>query len=251
MWSNVRLTRSYTTFKGSMRGKFVAYYRVSTARQGRSGLGLEAQRSAVLTYLNGGRWTLVEEFTEVESGKKTDKQRPELAKALAACRVYGATLVIAKLDRLSRNATFLLTLRDSGAEFVAADMPDANRLTVGIMALVAENTREAISANTKAALAAAKRRGVKLGNPGNATSRGRRRGQIASAEVRAANAAQLARDIAPVLHELRGAGIMSTRRIAEALNSREVQTPRKGGKWTAMQVSRLLKQVAAAESAKG
>src|SRR5688500_16156422 len=97
-----------------MRGTFVAYYRVSTARQGRSGLGLEGQRHVVHSYVNGGSWTLSDEFTDVESGKKTDKQRPQLAAALAACRVYGATLVIAKLDRLSRNATFLLTLRDSG-----------------------------------------------------------------------------------------------------------------------------------------
>src|SRR6185437_13427601 len=108
-----------------VRGKFVAYYRVSTLRQGRSGLGLDAQRKAVADYLNGGRWTLIGEFTEVESGKRND--RPELAKALAACRVHCATLVVAKLDRLSRNAAFLLTLRDASADgvnFVAVDMPD-------------------------------------------------------------------------------------------------------------------------------
>src|SRR5215208_2042297 len=137
-------------------GRFIAYHRVSTAQQGRSGLGLEAQRQAVADYLNGGRWELLREFTEVESGKRAD--RPELAKALAACRVHRATLVIAKLDRLSRNAGFLMNLRDAGVEFVCADMPAANRLTVGIMAVVAEAEAEMISARTKAALAAAKAR---------------------------------------------------------------------------------------------
>src|SRR6478752_175451 len=144
-------------------GKFVAYYRVSTARQGRSGLGLEAQRHAVAEYLNGGRWKLVAEHIEIESGRKNE--RTELRAALSACRLHRATLVVAKLDRLSRDAAFLLTLRDSGVNFVAVDMPDANRLTVGIMAMIAEHEAEAISARTRAALAAAKRRGVRLGNP--------------------------------------------------------------------------------------
>ena len=125
-------------------GRFVAYLRVSTQRQGASGLGLETQHKAIVDCLNGGNWTLVEELVEVESGKRAD--RPELAKAMIACRLYGATLVIAKLDRLSRNAAFLLTLRDAGIEFVAYDMPDANRLTVGIMVMVAEDEAERISA---------------------------------------------------------------------------------------------------------
>src|SRR5258706_10612390 len=144
-------------------GKFIAYYRVSTARQGRSGLGLEAQRNAVMDHLNGGKWRLVAEHTEVESGKRTD--RPELARAIGACRRHRATLIIAKLDRLSRDAHFLLGLQKAGVEFIAADMPTANRLTVGIMALVAEEERRLISKRTKEALAAAKRRGVKLGCP--------------------------------------------------------------------------------------
>ena len=112
------------------KGRFCAYYRVSTARQGRSGLGLDGQRAAVISYLDGGRWTLVAEFTEVESG--ANNGRPELAKALAACRLKGATLVIAKLDRLSRDAHFLLGLEKAGVDFVAVDMPNANRMTVGI-----------------------------------------------------------------------------------------------------------------------
>jgi DNA invertase Pin-like site-specific DNA recombinase len=224
------------------RGKFVAYYRVSTARQGRSGLGLEAQREAVMTYLNGGQWHLTAEFTEVESGKKTDKDRPELAKALAACRLHGATLVIAKLDRLARNAVFLLTLRDSGVNFVAADLPDANRLTVGMLAILAEYEREQISARTKAALAAAKRRGVQLGNPENLTDRGRRRGTKTSAEVRTATAEQRAADLAPIIAELRAEGAESLRSLADGLNLRGLPAPR-GGAWRPAQVARVLERI--------
>ena len=147
-------------------GKFISYLRVSTKRQGHSGLGLEAQRAAVTAYLNGGRWQLVEERVEVESGKD-DKNRPALTKALEACKLYRAraTLVIAKLDPLSRDAYFLLDLEKAKVEFVAVDMPNANKLTVGIMAMVAEQEREAISQRTKAALQAAKARGVRLGQP--------------------------------------------------------------------------------------
>src|SRR5215218_3176352 len=143
--------------------RFVAYYRVSTDRQGKSGLGLEAQQKAVLDYLDGGKWELVETFTEVESGKRAD--RPELAKALEACRRHKATLVIAKLDRLSRNLAFIATLMDSSRDFVAVDNPHATRLTLHILAAVAEHEREMISARTKAALQAAKARGKRLGNP--------------------------------------------------------------------------------------
>jgi len=143
--------------------KLVAYERVSTARQGRSGLGLEAQRRAIDDYAEAKGATILARFTEVESGRKND--RPELEKALGLAKLTGATLIIAKLDRLSRNAAFLLTLRDSGVRFLACDMPEANDLTVGIMALVAQQEREAISRRTREALAAAKARGVKLGTP--------------------------------------------------------------------------------------
>src|SRR3954462_13659372 len=146
---------------GMAEGAFVAYYRVSTERQGRSGLGLEAQRKAVEDFLNGGNWRLVDEFTEIESGKHSE--RPALAKAFQACRLRRAKLVIAKIDRLSRDAHFLLGLEKAGVDFVAADMPTANRLTVGIMAMVADEERRLISKRTKEALAAAKARGVKLG----------------------------------------------------------------------------------------
>ena len=118
-----------------MTGKFIAYYRVSTGKQAASGLGLEAQRSAVVDYLNGGRWKLIADFTEVESGKNSE--RPQLARALALCRLHKATLVVAKLDRLARNVHFLSGLMESGVDFVACDMPSANRLTIHVLAAVA------------------------------------------------------------------------------------------------------------------
>src|SRR5579863_5949935 len=142
--------------------KYVAYLRVSTAKQGRSGLGLEAQREAVRQFVVGrGGKIIAPEFVEVETGSRND--RPELDKALKRCRLTGATMVVAKLDRLSRNAAFLMTLRDSGVDFVAADLPEANTMTVGVMAVVAQHEREAISHRTKAALAAARARGKTLG----------------------------------------------------------------------------------------
>jgi DNA invertase Pin-like site-specific DNA recombinase len=216
-------------------GKFVSYLRVSTARQGRSGLGLEAQRKAVEDYLNGGSWQLVKEFVEVESGKKAD--RPQLEKAFQLCRLLGAKLVIAKLDRLSRDAHFLLGLEKAGVDFVAADIPQANRLTIGIMAVMAEHERRMISERTKAALAAAKRRGVKLGGD---------RGARLTAKQRALGVAALqakararASDLAPIVRELQAGGVVSLRAIAAGLDERGIPAAR-GGKWSAVQVSRLL-----------
>jgi DNA invertase Pin-like site-specific DNA recombinase len=165
-----------------MPAKFVAYERVSTARQGSSGLGLEAQSRTIDTFATTRRAEVLARFTEVESGRHTD--RPELKRALHLAKVTGATLVIAKLDRLSRNAAFLLTLRDSGVRFLAVDLTEANDLTVGIMALVAQQEREAISRRTREALAVAKARGVKLGNPNGAAAL-RRAGQ-GGAPLRAA-----------------------------------------------------------------
>ncbi len=141
--------------------RLIAYERVSTARQGQSGLGLEAQRKTIDAFAASRGAAVLARFTEVESGRNPD--RPELGKAIQLARLTGATLVIAKLDRLSRNAAFLLTLRDSGVRFLACDMPEANDLTAGIMALVAQQEREAISRRTKEALAVAKARGVRLG----------------------------------------------------------------------------------------
>src|SRR6516164_4941450 len=198
-------------------GKHVAYYRVSTARQGRSGLGLEAQRQAVTEFLNGGDWKIVGEFTEIETGKYAKPDRPELAKAMALCRLHGAKLVIAKLDRLSRNAHFLLGLKESGVDFVAADMPNANRLTVGIMAMVAEDEALRISERTKAALAAAKQRGVKLGGDRGVIPNAR--SHKASAEALRLRTAARAADLAPIVKELQAAGKTSLRAIAEGLNA--------------------------------
>ena len=141
------------------RGNFVAYYRVSTDKQGKSGLGLEAQRKAVTEYLDGGDWELVAEFTEIESGKKSD--RPEFAKVLAACKRLKATLVIARLDRLARNVHFISGLMETKIKFVAGDMPEATPFMLHVYAAVAEQEARAISARTKAALQAAKQRGVK------------------------------------------------------------------------------------------
>ena len=148
--------------RGMAEGQFIAYHRVSTDRQGESGLGLDAQRQAVTDYLNGGDWDLVDEFVEVESGK-SHKNRPQLAAAMAACKREKATLVIAKLDRLARNVHFVSGLMEAGIDFVAVDNPHANKLMVHMLAAFAEHERDMISQRTKAALAAAKARGVKLG----------------------------------------------------------------------------------------
>jgi DNA invertase Pin-like site-specific DNA recombinase len=208
-------------------GKFVSYLRVSTKRQGESGLGLEAQRAAVEAWLNGGDWTLCKEYVEVESGKRADS-RPALAKAFDACRAFNAKLVIAKLDRLSRDPVFLLSLRDAGIEFIAVDMPHANRLTVGIMALVAEQERDAISQRTKAALAAAKARGTKLGKPKGTMVPRSDIGRAHSVEANMANAEAFAERMRPILAELSG---LSARATAAELEKRGYATAR-GGKWS-------------------
>jgi DNA invertase Pin-like site-specific DNA recombinase len=221
-------------------GKWISYQRVSTQRQGKSGLGLEAQRNAVTEFLNGGNWSLVKEFVEVESGKKADN-RPELAKAIQACRAYGAKLLIAKIDRLSRDAHFLLGLEKAGIDFVAADMPNANRLTVGIMAMVAEEERRMISRRTKDALQAAKRRGVKLG--GDRGVKPTARARKLAAEALQARAAAKAADIGPIIAELQAAGVTSQSGIAAALNEQAIPTPRGNGKWSATQVARILERI--------
>jgi DNA invertase Pin-like site-specific DNA recombinase len=217
-------------------GKFVSYLRVSTARQGASGLGLEAQRAAVTGYLNGGNWSLVQEVVEIESGKRND--RPALADALRLCRKHRATLVIAKLDRLARNVAFISNLMESGVEFVAVDMPQANRFVVHILAAVAEQEAEAISKRTKAALAAAKARGTQLG--GRRVSRERWDNIGLEARLaRTAEADKWAANLLPVIRSIQAAGSVSLRQIAAGLNERNIATPR-GGEWSAVQVQRAL-----------
>ncbi len=212
--------------------RYVAYLRVSTAQQGRSGLGLEAQRAACASFIASTPGaTLLSEHVEVESGKRND--RPALAKAMAEARLYGATLLIAKLDRLGRNAHFLIGLKEAGVDFIACDNPQANRLTIGILALVAEQEREAISERTKAALRAAKARGTKLGNPKGAAhlrGLGNARAVVAVREQASAFAAR----VSPIIADLRARGL-SANAIAGELDARGVPTAR-GGKWTARAV---------------
>jgi DNA invertase Pin-like site-specific DNA recombinase len=223
-------------------GNYVSYLRVSTARQGASGLGLEAQRNAVDDFLNGGKWKLIAEFVEVESGK--NHQRVELENALRACRLHSATLVVAKLDRLARNAEFLLRLQrklqETGARFVACDLPEANEMIVGILAVVAQAESRMISQRTKAALQAAKARGTKLGTPRNLTSKGMRKGVKASATVRTYKAKARAQDMAPILAQIQSEGATSLREIAARLSARGIRTPRDKSKWSAIQVRRVI-----------
>jgi DNA invertase Pin-like site-specific DNA recombinase len=218
----------------------VSYLRVSTAKQGISGLGLEAQRAAVAGFTAAGGHTLVTEFLEVESGKRAD--RPQLETALAACRLHRATLVIAKLDRLARNVAFIANLMDGGVEFVACDMPHANRLTLHLLAAIAEHEREMISERTKAALQAAKARGVKLGNPNGAAAlrAGCRDAAARSVVVRQAKAQCYALGVLPLVRQLTAEGIVGYRSVAVALNQRGVPCP-SGGVWYAERVRRLLR----------
>lgn len=216
--------------------RFVAYLRVSTDKQGRSGLGLEAQRAAVAAHVDGARGMIVAEHVEVESGRRKD--RPQLAAALEACRALRATLVIAKLDRLARNVAFVSNLMESGVEFVAADMPTVNRLTVHILAAVAEEEARMISARTKAALAAAKARGVQLGNPHLLA-----RDPVLAAranEVQVANARRRAAAVLPYVEQARKAGATTLAEIAEALMARGVPAPRGGRRWVPAQVRRAI-----------
>jgi DNA invertase Pin-like site-specific DNA recombinase len=221
-------------------GRFVAYYRVSTAEQGRSGLGLEAQRASVTNYLNGGNWSLIGEFVEVESGKVND--RPQLAAAMAQCRLTGAKLVIAKLDRLSRNVAFLANLMDGDVEFVACDNPHATKFTLHILAAVAQFEREQISARTKAALEASKARGAVLGGWRATRKDGSARlpaGDPAVATAAAVHQADaFAAKVGPMALAMRQQG-MSLAAIAAALTARHVATSR-GGAWTATAVRNLL-----------
>jgi DNA invertase Pin-like site-specific DNA recombinase len=221
-------------------GSIVTYLRVSTARQGKSGLGLEAQQKAVADYLSTGQWNLIEEFVEVESGKNS--KRPKLLEAIELCKASGAKLLVAKLDRLARDAAFLMNLKDAGIDFVCADMPEANRLTIGIMALVAEQEREAISKRTKEALAAAKARGVQLGayrdgvyvgGKGNAdTARN-------ASEARTVKFHANAVDKLPLLKRYDPDGSMSLRAIADIFNRYGVKTVSGRGQWSANSVRRL------------
>ena len=213
---------------------FLAYLRVSTRKQGQSGLGLDAQKEAVKRFLNSGD-TLIATYTEVESGK--NNSRPQLAAAMDHCRLTGATLLIAKFDRLARNVAFLAKLMEGDVPLVAADNPHATRFTLHILAAVAEHEADAISKRTKAALAAAKGRGKRLGG-----WRGRHLTRIErglGTAVRVAKAKTRAAQVAPVIGELRASGARTLRDLARGLNERGILAPRGGG-WAASQVRATL-----------
>ena len=225
---DMRQIRSNPTPQSCGDRKFVAYYRVSTDRQGASGLGLEAQRATVAQYV--AAWHLLAEFQEIESGKSA--QRPQLATALETCRKSNATLVIAKLDRLSRNVVFIGTLMEGDVPFVACDMPHANEMTIHILAAVAQGERKAISERTKAALEVAKARGTRLGNP---------RWEESIDRARAArNGTPVPLAVVSQIRSCRKDG-WPLRRIAAHLNAMAVRTPR-GCKWHSETVKAVLKR---------
>ena len=223
--------------------KFVAYYRVSTEKQGRSGLGLEAQKDAVTNYIDSTGDNLIASFQEIESG--TNNERPELKAALEVAKRKGAKLIVAKLDRLGRKASYILRLIDeSGVEFHICDQPDADKLTITILAAVAEREAENTSKRTKAALAVRKAQGVKLGNP-----------NVRAAQALGAKANMKAKQdrlatVQPIIREIITKGRVETLKgIAEALNARGVSTPRHG-RWSITQVRRAIGGVKVEEFAK-
>lgn len=223
--------------------KIVTYTRVSTGKQGRSGLGLEGQDAAIAAYAAANAAHIVGAFTEVESGR--NNARPQLQAALKLARVTGAKLVIAKLDRLSRNAAFLLNLQESGVDFVACDNPTATPLTIGILALVAQDEARAISERTKAALKAAKARGQALGNPNGAEALRRAgKGNGASCEAQKAAALTRAHDLADTIADVEAQGHTTLVAIAAELNRRGIKTAR-GGMWHASSVANVRRRLVA------
>lgn len=224
-------------------GKFVAYYRVSTDRQGRSGLGLEAQQETVRSFLNGGPWSLVGEFVEVESGRSSD--RPELVKALTQCRIRGATLIVANVSRLTRSVAFLSRLLEAGVEVRFCDLPQiegpTGRFMLQQMVAVAELEAGLIGDRTRKALAAAKARGKRLGTPANLQHQdlGRERGRAAKTRIADARAS----DLTETIMQIRAAGATSLREIAADLTARGIPTARGGTSWSATQVQRMLDRI--------
>lgn len=207
---------------------FVAYYRVSTDKQGASGLGLDAQRLAVLDFINGNGDKLIAEYTEIESGKRND--RPELQRAISHAKKERAVLTIAKMDRLGRRASYVLNLLDnSGVRFVFVENPNAGELEIGIRAVVAQEEGRLISQRTKDALAAAKARGIKLGSPDP------KKGSAIGVAVNKDQADQFAANVVPIIKEIQASGIASNLGIAKALNARGIPTAR-GGEWYAATV---------------
>lgn len=222
-------------------GKFVSYVRVSTDRQGRSGLGLDAQRAAIADFLNGGAWELLRELEEIESGK--DNERPQLREALKLCELTGATLLIAKLDRLSRDLHFITSIMKAGIEFVACDMPTASKFTIHIYAALAEQERSYISERTRNALRAAKERGQILGKPENLTPQAAKKGNANSTTARRKLADNFAAQVTPMIRDYLGRGL-SLRQTAAELNRENILTASgKAGAWTPTAVKNALARV--------
>ena len=225
-------------------GRYVAYYRVSTGRQGKSGLGLEAQRETVRQRLNGGDWEIVGDFTEIETGTGK-RERPKLAQALSYCRVMGARLIVANVSRLTRDPDFMGTLVKAGVEVEFCDLPNVDG-AVGTFMLrqmlsVAELEAGMISERTKKALAAAKAQGVKLGGDRGNLAKVSHQGRSVSIVKRKAGADRHASDLAPIIADLKAAGAVSLRAIAAGLNAKGIKTAR-GGTWSATQVKRVLER---------
>ena len=220
-------------------GKFVAYYRVSTDKQGRSGLGLAAQRDLVQTFLNGGKWSIIGEFTEVESGtRKRLKDRPSLQAALELARKNKATLIVAKLDRLARDVQFISTLLNGKVNILCADMPEANHLTLHIYSAMAQHEAKLISERTSAALQALKRQGKVLGSPTPEI------GSVAGIKVIVQKADDYANRIEPILNDItKKTGAKTLRDIADVLTARGIATPRGNTTWHPSQVSNLLRRM--------
>ena len=211
--------------------QFIAYYRVSTRQQGQSGLGLDAQKEAVRCYLEAHNGILIEEYTEVESGK-SHKNRPELQAALRQCKRKRATLLIAKLDRLARNVHFISGLLESRVDFVSCDNPHANKVMIQFLAVFAEFERDRISQRTKEGLAAAKARGVVLGQNGHKL-----------AKQNKSRADRFAQAIAPVIEDVKADGHETIRAITQELNRRQIPTATEGAKWHLGTVQLLLKRI--------
>jgi len=211
----------------TMSQKYVSYYRVSTQKQGHSGLGLESQKQTVLNFLNGGQWEIVKEFTEVESGKKNN--RKELEEAIKYCKLTGSTLLIAKLDRLSRNLNFITTLQESNVSFVCCDMPDANSFTIQVMAALAQKEVEMISERTRLALAQCKQRGVRLGMPENLTDESRKKGWSIAINTIKSKSVEFSSSIYEIIHPMVKDG-KTLQSIADHLNNENILTSRKK-KW--------------------
>ena len=223
-------------------GKYISYLRVSTERQGKSGLGLEAQREMIQEHLDrGSSSTLIHEYVEIESGRNDDRE--QLREALEACQRTGAKLLIAKLDRLSRDLAFIANIMKTKVEFIACDFPDANRLTIHILSAMAEYERELISKRTKGALKAAKARGKKLGNPHNLNTEAAQRGRVLGMESRQAKADEHAQKVYSIVKGYLDDGL-SLNAIARKLTENGELTPRgKACQWTPTTVKNVIKRV--------